>query len=206
MSLNRLLEGDGENIIINSMTVNSEFATFNNFPVIGNGITLVNNDVADPVYTIEYDTPNVGASALYVNQTELIIRSGSYTVDNESIYFDGFKFSPPSYVTLVNTNRALRITSAGWYMVTFTIASPTLNTSTEYRLVLSDVGIPGGSMSTTPSALSYGSANQHITSTCTCVFKVIAASTLELEIVPSVITAIESEYSNFTLIRLRDLP
>lgn len=203
MSLNRVTVDTGTDILVRSVSVRGDFNYSN--PANGNGLTLETVDVADPNYDIRWDTPNVGASNLYINQTELIIRSASYTVDNEPIYFNGFKFSQPSYVSLVNADRALRINSPGWYMVTYTIASPTLNTSTEYRLVLSDRAIPGGTMSTIPSALGYGSANQHITSTASCVFKVTAASTLELEISPSVITAIESDFSNFTLIRLRDL-
>jgi hypothetical protein len=203
MSLNRLLSRNSNSIRVDSVTAGAITYSGGAIPAQGDGLKLIDND--DKTYKVEWSPIDQGASLLYTNQSELSLRSASYSVDNSEMFFDGFKYTHPSYVNLRNDKKAIIVNNPGWYMATFTIASNTLNTSSKYELTVSDLAIAASTISSTPSALGYGSADQIITTTSSFIFKTTGFATIQLLIVPTIPTYIVGEFSNFVLLRLRNL-
>jgi hypothetical protein len=203
MSLNRLLSRNSNSIRVDSVTAGTIAYSGGAIPNQGDGLKLVDND--DETYKVEWSPIDQGASTLYTNQSELSLRSATYSVDNSEMFFDGFKYTQPSYVNLRNDKKAITVNNPGWYMATFTIASNTLSTSSKYELTVSDLAIAASTISSAPSALGYGSADQIITTTSTFIFKTTGLATIQLLIVPTIPTYIVGEFSNFVLLRLRNL-
>lgn len=150
-----------------------------------------------------WENLNIGASSVYANQAELILRTASYVDDNSDMFFDGFKFTPPAFVNLRDDKKSIVISSEGWYYAVLTVCSTTLEDSTKYELTLDDTAIPGATITSQPSMIGYGAASQHITTTTSCIFKCIAGTnTLRLQILPRVVTNVVSDASSLTIVKL----
>jgi hypothetical protein len=203
MSLNRLLIPNNENLSVNSISIDGTFINTVDAPANNDGLTLVNADPLSDFYVIEPAPVDVGASVLYANQIEMIVRSATYSIDNEPIFFDDFKYSQPSFAVLRNDSKTIVINAQGIYLCYFTMTTSTLSANPLFRLTKNDVGVTGSFMAIPPSPLINAASQQAVSSSSSCMFTVgVGGANIKLEIILDRTTTIISTFSSFSIIKL----
>lgn len=204
MSLNQITQQENFPISVKNISVQEDFIY--DFGEIQPNRSLRLQRVNANFDEVIWENVNIGASGIYANQTDLIIRSASYDAITTDMYFDGFRYNRPPYMNLRDDKKGLIISSPGYYMAFLSVCSASPEESTEFRLTLDNVGIAGSFCATQPSRVAFGTVEQYVIASSACLFKVEVSNTLRLQIQPPTITSIVSDVSNLTIIRLITLP
>lgn len=204
MSLNYLTTYNGFDMFVGNVTTQGELAY--DIGEIQPDRVLKLQRVDQYHDLVYWSDLNLGVDSIYANQTDVIIRSAEYSEVTTNMYFDGFKYNKPSYVSMSADKRSITISSPGYYMAILTVCTAQPEQSTQFSLTIDNFGIAGSFCATSPSRVAFQTAEQYTTASSTCLFNVGPIGTIRLQIEPPVITSVISESSNLTIIKLLTVP
>lgn len=129
--------------------------------------------------------PAGGVDALYNHNAMLKLRTANYyTQDN--MFIDGFVYTPPSWINISSTNKAFTISATGYYLISMTFVTTTVNATANFELILNNVVVPQSLISFTPSNVDIDGELEKIT--CTTSFLIdqlpVGANIFSIKIIP----------------------
>ncbi len=154
--------------------------------------------------TAQWRTPDPDVDKIYHNQCNLTFREFTYDVIKQPMVFQGFKYAPPSYITLSGDKKTFTITSEGNYLIMYTVTTFDIETASEFQLYQDGGNIPSSISSFVPSrGLPTDFAYSIETCTSFCIVEVSEGDGIfQLKISPTSQNTINNDGSVLTVIKL----